>query len=174
MASFVHHGAWDHRSRQNPALNFIEKYHLLIDNLELRSTPFSSFFAPFAAYHDTKGNTHVTGSHIWAWLSQQCSPFSQIRHDVVEARVVPDEEGRDIVYWECLTHFQLKGDNNEIVVPRFFVWTIGPAPVGEGTDGRQIHKCRVFWDTGVIGRYVTERKREQMRRVKKLEVRKKR
>ncbi|KAG9234329.1 hypothetical protein BJ875DRAFT_17877 [Amylocarpus encephaloides] len=161
--SFVHHGPWDERSRSNPTLNFIEKYQTVIDSLRLHDVPFGNFFSSFSTYHDTKGSVHFTGPQIWYWLQQQFSPFERVRHDVVEMRVVREDEGRDVVYGECLTHFTLKGDVHEIVAPRFFVWTIGEADRerGEGTDGKVIVSCRVFWDTGVIGRYVTERKRER-------------
>ena len=159
MASIVHHGPFDDKARSHPTLNFIEKYSKAVDSLDLTSTPASKFFAPFAVYHDTKGDVHLTASHIWQWTARQFAPFSQIRHDMVEVRVVSEEDGRDVVYCECLTHFRLHGDDTEIVVPRFFIWTVGDAEPGEGTDGRQIHEVRIFWDTGIIGRYVTELKK---------------
>jgi hypothetical protein len=31
----------------------------------------------------------------------------------------------------------------------------------EGTDGMQIYDVRLFWDTGILGRYVTEKKRKE-------------
>lgn len=159
MSSIVHHGPFDESCLQNPTLNFIYKYSKIIDSLDLSTTPASAFFAPFAAYHDTKGDVHITASHIWQWLARSFAPFAQIRHDVVEVRVVSEDDGRDVVYCECLTHFRLHGDEHEIVVPRFFIWTVGDAVPGEGTDGKQIQDVRLFWDTGVIGRYITELKK---------------
>ncbi|KAF4633663.1 hypothetical protein G7Y89_g4453 [Cudoniella acicularis] len=169
MSSFSHHGPWDERSRQNPALNFIEKYQNIVDSLAFNFVSSTDFFAPFAIYHDTKGSVHVTGAHIWNWLSQQFSPFSHVRHETVTARVVIDEDGRDIVYGEMLTHFRLRGDDEEIVTPRFLVWTLGEAGKGQGMDGRQIYDCKVFWDTGVIGRYITERKKAERVKLEKIE-----
>lgn len=83
-----------------------------------------------------------------------------IHHDLVEARVVPDEGGKDVVYAHLLTHFRLRGDTDEIVAPRFFVITIGKAAgIYEGTDGLQIYDVRLFWDTAILARFVTERKK---------------
>jgi hypothetical protein len=166
MASILHHGPFNETSRANPTLNFIEKYACTIDSLDLSSTPPSSFFSPFAVYHDTKGDVHISAPQIWSYMARQFVPFSQIRHAVQEIRVVPEEEGRDVVYCETLTHFRLHGDEEEIVVPRFFVWVVGKADEGMGTDGRWILETRMFWDTGVIGRYVTEKKKEERLRAK--------
>lgn len=88
------------------------------------------------------------------------NPFDRVHHEMVEARVVSDESGKTVVYAQLLTHFQLRGDEEEIVAPRFFVITVGKAAgMYEGTDGMQIYEVRLFWDTGILGRYVTERKR---------------
>lgn len=38
-----------------------------------------------------------------------------------------------------------------------------PGREGEGWGERVIYDCRVFWDTGVLGRYITERKRNERR-----------
>ena len=170
MSSFTHRGPWDAHSQKSRALNFIEKYSTKVDSLDLSSTPSNAFYAPFAIFHDTKGDVHITGPQIWEWMKRLFSPFSEIKHEVVELRVMPDSEGRDIVYGEFLTHFRLRGEEDEIVAPRFFVFTVGEAEGGAGTDGLQIHEVRLFWDTGIIGRYVTERKkREEMNRGSVLE-----
>ncbi|TVY42209.1 hypothetical protein LSUB1_G002687 [Lachnellula subtilissima] len=122
MASIVHYGPFDDISRSHPTLNFIEKYCKAIDSLNLASIPASAFLSPFAIFHDTKGNVHLTASHIWQLTARQAAPFSQIRHDIVEVRLVGngDGEGRDVVYCECLAHFRLLGDEDEVLVPSFF------------------------------------------------------
>lgn len=96
-------------------------------------------------------------------MSRLFSPFSKIHHEVVELRVVPGMNGRDVVYAEFLTHFWFRGEEDELKVPRFFVFTIGKAEEAAGTDGLQFEEVRLFWDTGVIGRFVTEKKRRQER-----------
>ena len=73
--------------------------------------------------------------------------------------MVPSPDGRDVIYGEFLTHFWLKGDNDEVVAPRFFVWTVGEAVDGAGTEGLQFVEARLFWDTGILGRHVTEKNR---------------
>ena len=74
--------------------------------------------------------------------------------------MLPDEEGKVVVYAQFLTYFRLRGDEEEIVAPRFFVITVGGSDgIYEGTDGLQIYDVRLFWDTGILGRYVTERKK---------------
>jgi hypothetical protein len=130
-----------------------------MDSLDLTSTPSTTFYSPLAMFHDNKGDVHLGGSAIWEKTKRLFSPFSRIYHEVVEIRVVPSPEGRDVVYGEFLTHFWLKGDNAEIVAPRFFVWTIGEAVDGAGTEGLQFVEVRLFWDTGILGRYVTEKNR---------------
>jgi hypothetical protein len=173
--TFHHHGPWSLHSRSHPTLSFLELYQEAIDSLCLPSIPYTRFFSPFSTYHDTKGCVHFTGPQIWGWLARQLVPFESVRHEVVEIRVVSEyEEGkgrRDIVYGETLAHFRLRGESEEIVCPRFFVWTVVEVEeVGEGnairearigTEGLVIENVRVFWDTGVIGRFVTERKRRR-------------
>lgn len=110
-------------------------------------------------FHDNKGDAHLGGSAIWDKMQRLFAPFSQIYHEVVEVRVVPSPDGRDVVYGEFLTHFWLKGDNDEVVAPRFFVWTVGEAVDSAGTEGLQFLETRLFWDTGILGRHVTEKNR---------------
>lgn len=163
--SFVHQGPWDAHSRQSPALRFIEKYSIKVDSLDLASTPSTAFYSPLAIFHDHKGDVHLGGSAIWHRMQRIFAPFSRTFHEVVEVRVVPGADGRDIVYAEFLTHFWLKGDEEDIVAPRFFVWTIEEAVDDGGTDGLQIVEARLFWDTGILGRYVTEKNKRQRDKV---------
>jgi len=159
MASFTFSGPFNSQSRQSPALNFIEKYIAKVDSRDLARTPSSAFYSPVAIFRDTKGDVHIGGEQIWDWLTRLFSPFEKIHHDVVDIRIVPGVEGRDMVYAEFLTHFWLRGEADEMLVPRFFVYTIGKAEPGTGTDGLQFEEVRLFWDTGIIGRFVSERKK---------------
>jgi hypothetical protein len=116
-------------------------------------------------FHDHKGDAHLGGSAIWDKMQRLFAPFSRMYHEVVEIRVVPSSSGaldggRGVVYGEFLTHFWLKGDSEEVVAPRFFVWTVGEAVDGAGTEGLQFVEARLFWDTGILGRHVTERNRK--------------
>jgi hypothetical protein len=78
--------------------------------------------------------------------------------------VVEENQGRQIVYGEFVTHFQLKGDEEEILVPRFLIWTLGETEGEGGAEGLQIQELRLYWDTGIIGRYVTEKKKREQRK----------
>jgi hypothetical protein len=159
MSIFTHHGPWNDHSRQSPTLRFLEKYTKTIDSLDLTSTPSSKFYAPFAKFYDTKGDIHSSGPYIWDCMKRLFTPFDRVRHEIVEVRIVPGEGGEDVVYAQFLTHFRLRGDEDEIVAPRFFVFSVGETEGGEGTEGLQLFEVRLFWDTGILGRYVTERKR---------------
>jgi hypothetical protein len=162
MSLFTHTGTWNEHSRRSPTLKFIEKYFSKVDSLDLLSSPSSTFYAPSAVLHDTKGNPHFSGPRIWECMQRLFSPFDMIHHEMVEARVIPDESGTTVVYAQLLTRFRLRGDEEEIVAPRFFVITVGKAAgMYEGTDGMQIYDVRLFWDTGILGRYVTERKKRE-------------
>ncbi|PMD23584.1 hypothetical protein NA56DRAFT_746605 [Hyaloscypha hepaticicola] len=160
MSLFAHHGPFNEDSRRSPALKFIEEYFSQVDALDFLSIPSSTFYHPSAILHDTKGNPQSSGPRIWQCMERLFCPFDMIHHDLVEARVVPDESGKDVVYAHLLTHFRLRGDTEEIVAPRFFVITVGKAAgIYEGTDGMQIYDVRLFWDTAILARFVTERKK---------------
>jgi hypothetical protein len=159
--SFAHQGPWDAHSRQSRVLRFIEKYVLKVDSLDLASTPSTTFYSPLAILHDNKGDAHLGGSAIWQGIQRLFAPFSRTFHEVVEIRVVPGADGREVVYGEFLTHFWLKGDSEDIVAPRFFVWTIGEAVDYAGTEGLQFVEARLFWDTGILGRYVTDKNKKE-------------
>jgi hypothetical protein len=161
MTSFTHSGPFSAESRKHAAFNFLEKYSAIVDSCNLTGTPSSAFYSPVAIFRDTKGDVHIGGDVIWNGMSRLFSPFSKIHHEVVELRVLPGVNGRDVVYAEFLTHFWFRGEEYELKVPRFFVFTIGKAEEGTGTDGLQFEEVRLFWDTGVIGRFVTEKKRRQ-------------
>jgi len=161
MSIFTHHGPWNEHSRQSPSLRFLEEYSKTIDSLDLSSTPSSKFYAPFAKFHDPKGGVCISGRDIWDSMKRLFTPFDRVNHELIEARVVQDGSGKDVVYAQFLTHFRLRGDEEEILAPRFFVYTVGKADGGEGMDELQLYEVRLFWDTGILGRYVTERKRRE-------------
>lgn len=161
MSIFTHRGPWDSHSRQSPTLLFLETYIRTVDSLDVTTYPWSKFYSSSAIFHDARGDVYISGSHIWTWLSRIFSPFEKLLHEVIELRVIPEEDGRNVVYGEFLTHFWLKGDKREVVAPRFFVFIIGDTEGGEGMDGLQIYEASVFWDTGILTRYVEQKKRRE-------------
>jgi hypothetical protein len=164
--AFTHRGPWDTHSRLSPALSFLEQYYQIIDSLSLSSVPSSKFYAQDAIFRDAKGDISVSGPNIWGCMQRNLSTFEKIQHEAVECRVVEEEEEeqeeekRCVVYAEFLTHFRLRGDEDEVVVPRFFVFRIRD----EGKEGLRIGEVRLFWDTGVLARFVTEKNRRRKRR----------
>lgn len=68
--------------------------------------------------------------------------------------MIPESDGRSVVYGEFVRHFRLRGDKKEIVSPMFGVFTVGPVEGEGGTDGLQMHEASVFWDTGMVARHV--------------------
>ncbi|CZR53008.1 uncharacterized protein PAC_02886 [Phialocephala subalpina] len=150
MSTFTHRGPWDSHSRQSPTLRFLETYIRNVDSLDVTTCPWSKFYSPDAIFHDARGDVYISGSHIWTWLERIFSPFEGLLHEVIELRVIPEEDGRNVVYGEFLTHFRLKGDKHEVTAPRFFVFIVGDAEGGKGTDGLQIYEASVFWDTGIL------------------------
>ncbi|KAF8856523.1 hypothetical protein BDZ45DRAFT_675508 [Acephala macrosclerotiorum] len=162
MSVFTHRGPWDSHSRQSPILLFLETYLHTVDSLDVTTYPWSKFYSSSAIFHDTRGDVYISGSHIWTWLSRILSPFEKLLHEVIELRVIPEEDGRNIIYGEFLTHFWLKGDKREVVAPRFFVFIVGETEggEGEGMDGLQIYEASVFWDTGILTRYIEEKKKK--------------
>lgn len=160
MSIFTHRGPWDEHSRQSSILRFLEKYQAQIDALDVKSVPWSKFYTRDAIFHDTRGDVWISGSHIWRKLTSVIEPFDRLLHEVVELRVIPEEDGRYVVYAEYLTHFRFKGDRREVVAPRFFVFIVSEAEREEGTDGFQIVEASGFWDTGILDRYLQEKKRK--------------
>jgi hypothetical protein len=165
--AFTHRGPWDTHSRLSPALSFLEQYYQTIDSLSLSSIPSSKFYAQDAIFRDAKGDISFSGPNIWGCMQRNLSTFEKIQHEVVECRVIEEEqeqeqeeERRCVVYAEFLTHFRFKGDGDEVVVPRFFVFGIRD----EGKGGLRIDEVRLFWDTGVLARFVTEKNRRGKRR----------
>lgn len=69
-----------------------------------------------------------------------------------------------MIYGEFLSRFRLKNDDQDILVPRFIVLTLGEHEEGLGTDGLQILEYRLFMDTGILGRYVTEKNKREARK----------
>lgn len=160
MALFTHSGPFNSKSRENPALNFVEKYIARIDSCDISQTPFSSFYSSTALFRDTNGDVHIGGEQIWNYLTRFSSAFTKSSHEVVQLSVIAEAEGRYIVYAEFLAGFWVRGEEDELRAPRFFVFVIGSsAEVGAGTDGLQLEEVKLFWDTGIIGRFVTERRR---------------
>ncbi|KAL2071493.1 hypothetical protein VTL71DRAFT_12728 [Oculimacula yallundae] len=160
MSLITHRGPWDSHSRQYKILRFLESYLDTLDDNRMRTTPCTTFFSPNAVLHNPKGDVYLSGSHVWAWMMRLFAPFDSITHDIVEVRVIPETEGRVVVYGEFVRHFRVKGERMDIVSPIFCIITIGPAECEGGTEGLQIYETSVFWDTSILSRY-PKRKEEQ-------------
>jgi hypothetical protein len=162
MATFTHSGPFNSESRQQPALKFLEKYIEKIDTCDLFGTSSTEFYSSIALFRDTNGQVHVGGDQIWNCLTRFSTAFTKSAHHVVQLTILPEADGKQVVHAEFLTDFWLRGEDDELHAPRFFVFVIGKSEVGTGTDGLQFEEVKLFWDTGIVGRFVTEmRKRSE-------------
>ena len=159
MTTFSHTGPWDKHSRSSPPLVFLESYFSQVDALNTPPLPASTFYAPLAICHDTKGFTHIGSEHIWSYIFRLLAPFDKVDHEVVSLSVWNAVEKR-VVHAEFMTRFWFRGEEDEVVVPQLFVFEIVERDM-EG-EGWWIERVKAFWDMAVLGRWITERRQREM------------
>jgi hypothetical protein len=173
----TYHGSFSPTTRAIPTISFIEKYSRAVDTLSL-SSPYHSWYAPTAIFHNANGTVYSGGDAIWTWMRGLFSPFIAINHDIKTIRVFGAREGEisggkievegevgdaEWVVLETETSFWLKDGKlrgEAVKVPRLLMFLVGPSEVGMGTDGLWILDARVWWDSGVLSAEVERRRAE--------------
>jgi hypothetical protein len=142
----VHYGSWDDATRSNEALRFLEKYTKKVDGGDL-STASHDWYAPSNRFYDADGTTYEGGDAVWSFMGRLFGIADAIRHDVLEARVISEDSGY-VVTLETNTNFTLKNvADPHLAVPRLLEFWIKRSEVtGQGTDGLQIFRLKVWWD----------------------------
>jgi hypothetical protein len=142
----VHHGSWDDDTRSNEALRFLEKYTKKVDSGDL-STASHDWYAPSNRFYDADGTTYDGGDAVWSFMKRLFGIAKTIKHDVLEARVISEDSGY-VVTLETITNFTLKNvADPRLAVPRLLEFWIKRSEVsGQGTDGLQIFRLKVWWD----------------------------
>lgn len=71
------------------------------------------------------------------------------------------ENGVKTVFAEFILHMRLKDDIEKVLSPSFCVLKMGDMAMDGGREGLWIEEIRCFWDTGILGRHITEKKRKE-------------
>jgi hypothetical protein len=127
-------------------LRFLEKYTNKVDGGDL-STASHDWYAPRNRFYDADGTKYDGGEAVWDFMKRLFGIADAIKHDILEARVI-SAEGGYFVTLETITNFTLKNvDDPRLAVPRLLEFWIRQSEVqGQGTDGLQIFRLKVWWD----------------------------
>jgi hypothetical protein len=171
----THTGPFDETTRENPTLNFFEKYVATITGDDPGNV-FPNFYAPESVFYDANSIALVGGESIAAGSGSVFGIFERIEVNHHNMRVLPyestsaagDEGPGDLanVAANCkkvgtctqlLTEhdmvFFLNAplDGPGIPVRRAMSWVLGPTQVaGQGTDGKQWYQSKVWWDEKIL------------------------
>jgi hypothetical protein len=161
MESLTHSGPFTPKSRESPVLRFLERYFRLLESLDFTTMATTTFHAPSSEFYDSKGDVTLGREAIWKRIKQLLGPFCYIHHQIVEIRVISMPNQAATVYVELLLRMILKVDTEEIVCPSFCVFKVGEMKMEEAKAGFWIEETKCFWDTGILGRYVTGKRRRE-------------
>ncbi|KAI0259027.1 hypothetical protein BC834DRAFT_908311 [Gloeopeniophorella convolvens] len=141
--------------------------------------PFSRWCAPSAVFYNGDGVVlYEGGERIWTWMHDLFSPFERLDVQIEESRArvlegvvtlkpgvgVLAEDGDELGQGGEKVVFYprdsaLRGEG--IPVRRMMEFVIGePEEAGQGTDGRQFWRGKVWWDTIVLAHELAERRRK--------------
>lgn len=107
-------------------------------------------------------NSFVSVSHdiLRTWVLDDINIDVDVECEAMGAKGI--EEGRlkgDLVMMDCITAFKVKGlQGDAIRVPRMLSFLVGQAEEDMGTGGLWILEAKVWWNSGVLGKEIENRK----------------
>ncbi|KAL7895883.1 hypothetical protein HDV63DRAFT_411645 [Trichoderma sp. SZMC 28014] len=133
----------------HPVLAFYAKYGK--DFQDLANTPAEAYYTHDAYINLPHGASFTGRDRIWAFYKQMYGTF---RANPIEQfytlTVVSDTAGTHTLHMEYVRGLHSHDGSSIIRVPQVFVYEIGPATEGEGTDGFQIRGVRCYYDVGLM------------------------
>jgi hypothetical protein len=136
----------------HPVLQFYPKYTAGFANLE--NTDPTRFYSESSTIAFTDGTTLQGATKIWAFYRQTYGPFTRstgASADLLSLHIISDEAtGTHTLHMEMIRYLQGHKHEDVVKVPQYFVYTIGKADPGAGTDGLQIKEVRCYYDYGLI------------------------
>ena len=85
-------------------------------------------------------------------------PFHKVERTIRNLTLIPNSQGRGDfeLHYEGITTVFPKANGPGIPIPQSFVYVIGTADEGKGTDGFQYHELRNFYDLGLLNRALAQ------------------
>ncbi|KAL7919618.1 hypothetical protein ACQKWADRAFT_329499 [Trichoderma austrokoningii] len=133
----------------HPVLAFYAKYAKDFQNLA--NTPAESYYTRDAYIYLPHGTFFTGRDRLWSFYKQlygafQSNPIEQF-HSLT---VVSNAGGTHTLHVEYVRGLHSRDGSSTTRVPQVFVYEIGPAAEGEGTDGLQIRGLRCYYDVGLM------------------------
>jgi hypothetical protein len=133
----------------HPVLAFYAKYAK--DFQDLANTPAEAYYARNAYINLPHGAFFTRRDRIWAFYKQMYGVF---RANTIEQfytlTIVSNATGTHTLHMEYVRGLHSNDGSSITRVPQVFVYEIGPAIEGEGTDGLQIQGLRCYYDVGLM------------------------
>lgn len=134
----------------HPVLGFYVKYSFDFFH-HLNSTDGNLYYAGNATMTFTDGTTLQGAPGIWKFYRQIYGTFEKDTAEVLSVHLVSDDDNvAHILHIELVRKLSGPDGGTVFEVPQYFVYTIGKANAGEGTDGLQIKKLKVYYDYSVL------------------------
>ena len=139
----------DDLTTPHPVLKFYQQYSVGFDNLY--NTDPLRFYATLSTITFPDGAVLQGASKIWAFYQQIYGSFGKTTGECLSMHIFADEAtGTYTLHIELIRSLHGRGDGDEVKVPQYFVYSIGKADPGAGTDGLQIRGVRCYYDYSLI------------------------
>ena len=136
----------------HPAINFYKKYGAAFQtNLE-GTQPTRFYDSDVINYLTTcspggERDAIHGAQNCWNAFLKLYATFERNSYEILTFTVVSDEErGTHVIHMEAITSLHLKHGKGFVRVPQMFVYTIGKAKDGEGTDGLAFKEVRNYYN----------------------------
>lgn len=134
----------------HPALEFYAKYTKDVKENFRTLDPEKYYNARCKMY--LTDHSLVEGSdNLWKFVSDLYSKFPKVTRDLITLIVVSDYENETHrLHLEIITSLHAAEDAQPTKIPQSFVYTLGKADEGKGTDGFQVCELRCYYDFSLI------------------------
>lgn len=121
-------------------------------SVNFRTTPFDRYYAADCRFYFPDGTLLQDGARMWEYLGRLYQTFPRVTREVHSFIVVHDDQAQThVIHARITTTLYLDGEGRETVaVPQYFVYTVGKADEGKGTDGLQFRELRNFYERELI------------------------
>jgi hypothetical protein len=136
-------------SSLDPVLAFYVKYALAFGDLE--NTDSRRFYSANATLTFPDAMVLQGGARIWAFYRQIYVPFKKSPAECLSLHLDSDDTTSiHMLHVETIRSLYDVDDKLVSTIPQYFIYTIGVADDGAGTDGFQIKGVRCYYDYSLI------------------------
>lgn len=137
----------------HPVLEFLANYQQVY-NFDFTAIRSERFYSKHCLMH-LPDASQITGyKDMWDFFNLVYGGYGKVTRDLLSLILVPDGDiertGKVYIQVHTRLFYDASDESKSILVPQSFVYTVGKADEGVGTDGLQFVELRCYYDMSLV------------------------